>query len=51
MMFQEELSVSQTFSVLRQEYICHNEKMWALCTEVLDTEDVYPKFLPDPLKE
>lgn len=50
-MFSEELSVSQTFSVLRREYICHNEKMWALCTEVLDTQDFYPKFLPDALKE
>ena len=50
-MFQEELNVSQTFSVLTGEYICHNEKMWALCTEVLDPDDVYPKFLPDPVAE
>lgn len=51
MMFQEELSVSQTFSVLRQEYISHNEKMWAMCTEVLDPDDIYPKFLPAPVAE
>jgi hypothetical protein len=51
MMFQEELNVSQTFSVLTGEYICHNEKMWALCTEVLDPDDVYPKFLPGPVAD
>ena len=48
-MFSEELNVSESFSVLTEENICTNEMMWAACTEVLDTEDMYPKFLPEPV--